>query len=559
MERLAHPRSEGIGKTNDDVCTHLESLLDALEAVLHGGNKRRQTVATLLRLNPEEDHFLKRQTAIKEAQAEKMPDAIEVLFRRANAGGTPLEGEEMAFSLLKARWDGAYPLVDKVVQDEQVGYLLPPSGLVLAAARLALIEVPGSDGKRRQDVARPSVRDFRRWIGEPGAEANQDGSFLAAMKELLQPVADGEDSPAHFHAALARFCGLVLYRDADRDCGPHDRGSPRELLLSVNPLMLHPVLYWLNQRRKNDSVALEKSRLPLLRYLVFSLLGLLDAPSASLYAVEVLRGEYAVFPDRLIYQRWCEPGKDRNGRDRVVALTLPTPEQLAAPFAMPVDGLLRDWSELFGGNDESNPHREFRRRFWAEGPYWRHRALLLWFQRQYLPQWFKGYNPMREGSADKPYDEDHILATAHLIKQGATPSTPDLDEARQRDFNNRRGLYLNSLGNFRIWPLWANRADGKNCPDSKLRLIVDSSDSTPDEHRAALELKGDDTFLIASCIDPIDRQFWIDASDTPFEWPAERRKAWQTAVEHRMIWLYQTLYNTLGYSEWKVAIGQEEL
>src|SRR6266404_2848600 len=106
--------------------------------------------------------------------------------------------------------------------------------------------------------------------------------------------------------------------------------------------------------------------------------GLLDAPSASLYAVEVLRGEYAVFPDRLIYQRWCEPGKDRNGRDRVVALTLPTPEQLAAPFAMPVDGLLRDWSELFGGNDESNPHREFRRRFWAEGPYWRHRALLLW-------------------------------------------------------------------------------------------------------------------------------------------------------------------------------------
>jgi hypothetical protein len=239
--------------------------------------------------------------------------------------------------------DGAYPLVDKVLQDKQVGYLLSPPSLVLAAARLVLAETPSLNGESRRDVAQPSVRDFRRWIGERGSHPNEDGPFLAAMKSLLEPAEGAAQSgaPARFHATLTRFCELVLYREAQG--GALDVGLPRKLLLSVNPLMLHPVFYWLDQRRNDDAVALEKSRLPLLRYLIFSLLGLLDVPRASLYAVEILRQDHATFPDRSIYRYWRTPERDRSERDRApAALTLPTPAQLAAPFATPPDGLLRD-------------------------------------------------------------------------------------------------------------------------------------------------------------------------------------------------------------------------
>jgi hypothetical protein len=104
IEQLIHPLSKGLpSQEKGRVPAHLDSLLNALEAVLHGTNTRRPTVATLLRLDPQEDPFLNRQASIEAVDAAQMPDAIEVLFRRTNAGGTPLAGEEMAYSLLKAR------------------------------------------------------------------------------------------------------------------------------------------------------------------------------------------------------------------------------------------------------------------------------------------------------------------------------------------------------------------------------------------------------------------------------------------------------------------------
>ena len=419
VEQLVHPHWKELkGETaTDDVKRHFKCLLDSLEAGLYGREKRHFAVVALQRLNSEEDPFVSRQHAITNStEKEKLQDGIEVLFRRVNAGGTPLAGEEMAYSLLKARWDEAYTLVDNIVQDQNVGYLMPPSSLVLAATRVALTELSDAHDKSHHDIAQPSVHNFRRWISEPAPAGK---SFLDAIKDLLESISPKtEKSPGRFHTALTRFCGLALYRDEDQA----DPGLPRKLILSVSPLILHPIFYWLDQRRNDNNYALEESRLGLLRYLVFSLLGILDNAKASLYAFEVLReNDQAIFPDTKIYKRWLEPEPDRNGRHRdPVAFALPEPDKFKTPFNIePADGLLRHWNALFGGDDATNPYREFRRRFWAaEGPNIRRRDLLLWFQRASLPFWFKDYNPMREDGADTPYDFDHILPRAHISESG---------------------------------------------------------------------------------------------------------------------------------------------
>ena len=64
---------------------------------------------------------------------------------RVNAGGTVLQGEEMSYSLLKSSWDGAYDMVSTIVKDPVIGYLLPPTGVVMAATRLARFKQEAND------------------------------------------------------------------------------------------------------------------------------------------------------------------------------------------------------------------------------------------------------------------------------------------------------------------------------------------------------------------------------------------------------------------------------
>jgi hypothetical protein len=81
-------------------------------------------------------------------------------------------------------------------------------------------------------------------------------------------------------------------------------------------------------------------------------------------------------------------------------------------------------------------------------------------------------------------------------------------------------------------------------------LKTGSTDNGIDRVARGLGLITSNAFLEASAIDLEDSKFWQDASDNPFRWPESRRKAWQKAVERRTSWLYETLYNTLGYKAW---------
>ena len=149
---------------------------------------------------------------------------MEVLFRRVNAGGTVLQGEEMAYSLLKSSWDGAYDMVSKIVKSESVGYLLSSTAIVMAATRLARFI------QNESDIPNPGISNFRKWIGE----SKKEGAFLNSIQNLLVVDSSGKSV---FQNTLETFCELILYKEETAS----DIGIPKKLLLAIKPSLYHPV------------------------------------------------------------------------------------------------------------------------------------------------------------------------------------------------------------------------------------------------------------------------------------------------------------------------------
>ncbi len=448
----------------------------------------------------------------------EIQDDMEVLFRRVNSGGTVLQGDEMAYSLLKSSWDGAYEMVSAITKDEKIGYLLPSTSIVMAASRLSRFIQGESDNPN------PGIGNFRRWIGqkaEPGEK-----SFIETMQFLLVK----ENSKALFHKIIESFCDLIIYRDTKLE----DIGLPKKLLLAIKNPIYHPVFIWI-YLNNCDKEILEKERKAILRYLIYSFLTIEKADKASKIAIDIIKEQNNnSFPDSQIYQALL---------NEELSVLIPTPEELSLPFKLSVDGFLRGGNEIF--NIEEDRFNHFRQLFWNK------KEVLLWSQRKYLPQWFPGYDPTSDDAYDTPYDWDHIVPKSHLIISGASPNIYSSDQELYEKFDWSRSLYINSIGNYRIWPGWCNRSDGNQCHTIKLRML--NKDMEKDELAEELGLTNMNSFLEASAINIEDYEYWLNAGGDVRDWPEKRRVAWQTAVEKRMCYLYEEIYLALEYTIWTAS------
>lgn len=494
---------------------HFKKVILALKRLLDNSenNKEKRSVALLL----QNSNF-----GIEEDEAEdennRQQETIEVLFRRINSGGTVLAGEEMQYSILKANWDGAYEMVSNIVQDNKIGYLYSSTGLVMAAARLARFI------NSETDIPNPNVNNFRRWIG------SKDNLFIEQMKFLLEV---NKENKSIFKNVIELFCDITLYKEHIRE----DIGFPRKFLISqIDKKYFQPILTWIFQNR-NEPNKIRNSRINILRYLVFASFGFRDANKVSKKAIEVLREKsFDVFPDTLIYKNCFVEGSDD------LAIKIPNIEEFSKTLlAESRQGFLRYWHEVVG--DETDTFREFRDIFWHK------KELLLWFQRYYCSVWFQGYNPMSDDAFDTPYDYDHILPKSHLIISGGSNRINTNDEENECRFLDGRYTYINSIGNYRVWPSWANRSDGNKCQSEKLRLRVD--DLSSDEIAQELQLTSKLDFLCASEMPIKDLELWNNASGNPRDWNENRRINWQSAVENRVIYLFSTFYNAFEFGKWK--------
>lgn len=488
----------------------------------------------LLKLDPAQDPKLAR----PDLERPDAPDAIETLFVRVNSGGTRLEGEDMMFSLLKAKWPGAYKLVQSILYQEEVGFLLSPTAIVLSTARLARARLASSSRRGDDDVAKPKVKQFRRWIAEePG---NGDSNFLAEMKRFIESSA--EHTKSRFVRIMCAFIDATQYR-SERDIG-----FPRSLLQSLDRFAIEVVLRWIDTQLDAEDFqgTLSRSRLPILRFLVHSLLAWTNSEQASRRAFSKLSDKIGHFPDEEIYKSLIN---EEDG-SQPVALKMPCPRAMEAVILRDEKKGLQTYAELFSGRESHEAQGEFVRRFWNQ------KIILLWFQRAHLEELFPGYDPLKLRS-DLPFDYDHILPVSHIAKQGKSPKFGDTigsDESKR--FLDNRWLYRHSIGNLRIWPGWANRADQDKAPDKKLGLIHDG-DMVGDELRDLGYEKWSD-IRGASAIYRDHDQLWKGASGESLDWSnPDRRKSFQDAVERRVSWLYESLYDAFEYQVW-LPIGPEK-
>lgn len=226
--------------------------------------------------------------------------------------------------------------------------------------------------------------------------------------------------------------------------------------------------------------------------------------------------------------------------DEELISPLPTPFQFSTPFQSKIDGFFRYSDELFNIPDDI--FNTFRSQFWHKTD------LLLWFQREYMEKWFKGYDPMSDDSYDTPYDLDHIVPYSHLINPGTSCEIHSADDELKQKFYDNRWLYINYIGNKRLWPFWGNRSDNSSCHTIKLRM--NKGDLSDDLIAKELGLQSSNDFLAASVIDLTDKELWLSAGGRSQDWPEERRSAWQQAVENRVRFLYSKFYEELGFNLW---------
>ena len=89
-------------------------------------------------------------------------DAIELLFVRVNSAGTPLAGEELTYSLLKAAWPDAAKFIDGLDNKPALGSRIAMLCVRLVLARRQLLG--NAEEKKLTMPSNPGVNEFRRLV-----------------------------------------------------------------------------------------------------------------------------------------------------------------------------------------------------------------------------------------------------------------------------------------------------------------------------------------------------------------------------------------------------------
>lgn len=363
--------------------------------------------------------------------------SIEHLFHRLNRQGTALDGEELAYSLIKAYWPKAADMVERVNTRR-----MPASKLVALGLRTALTQP--TDDKIARGLSIPRLRSIAN---------NSRESDLEVRERIETFLGCGEDgaSSQRLAAVCKRVDGWLLYHPES------------------NPHGLPPVLVSTIARNSADFYALFLSLADRLR----------DISDSEDQAWKLWMPGLAT-----VLHWFAKPGEQLEIADRLLASTLgnlsplvlrdalkdqrdrliyPPPRE-AIEFALDLPdnvGLAkwRWWPEV------SDPEQD--KAGYLRGKEWRaffektkvSKEMLLYGQRSYLAERFSDYDPSRRDlweDHNRPWDYDHLHASAYF-------------------YNAKSGVYTdvcrewgNCIGNLRAWPFEDNRSDSKDKLDQKL-------------------------------------------------------------------------------------------
>jgi hypothetical protein len=461
-----------------------------------------------------------------EADAQDGDDpALAVLFKRVGTGGTNLSDADYVYSVIKHHRPETFELVESIASGKGFSQLLGPTDIVMSAVRLVAAE------RGMTDFESPNKGNFD--------SLRKDPEFLESFMKLVK-------SGRLSKALQALTDGLKF----NSENGRADPGLPMHGFILGSRPVLQILLRWVLAATKQGEVddaqfaqvVVANSREEMLRFVLYAHLALPDMSKASAWAYAWMKENEAVcldqFPGRQLAQHLVDRSVKEN---RAVAWPLPTKEifrTLAISKGCEVSKPMLGWERFQTTDDAMRPAMSVFHRWWGNENRYQH-AMLLWLQRSYVDRIEN--NPKEVRSDDEvPYDYDHICPSNHWGNWTGITSQDRLLDFLANSRNRGHVHIGNSIGNLRVWYASDNRSDGDACAIGKLKVKSGGNDDGGNNLTA-------DSAIHADHID-----FWNACSNegSSSSWTAERALAFQEAVEHRVLNLYERYFDELGFSKW---------
>ena len=485
-----------------------DNIASRLHEIYRGIRRAAQTHVVIMEA-PEDIFFntSRQEESVKDNEAGNIA-SIEHLFNRLNRQGTTLDGEELAYSMIKAYWPDIAKVIDSVSTRR-----IPASHLVSLGVRAAITD--SRSGKLARGITIPRLRAIAKAVApNEGEAASSAFDYRIQIEEFIgkQAGSDGGVGKARLGRACAKVDQWLVF---DRNESPH--GLP-------------PVLV--------SSFARGSSDLYLFLLYIAEQLGT-TAPVHGIRWNELLPGlatlihwfakggEKPAIADLLLESNAAEISPENVRRGIIAAiekelLIMPRhPDDLKEFIKLPDDEHLKDWrwwkSLIETAPEEERPKLQNTWRPFLERTAWE-RELLLYAQRSYLDCRFKDYDPARKDlweNHNRPWDFDHLHAGFYFWnKQGV-----------YADFCREWG---NCIGNLRAWPFEDNRSDQKDTAKEKLS-------GKPDEMKWSLIESEAELVAFSQC------------HSTRHDPPLAAR-ALSEAIKARFIRIYGDWYNSTGMS-----------
>lgn len=464
------------------------ALLSALEMRVVVLDVAREVIASPTVQEKLDNHEKESENTSKENIAN-----VECLFQRLNSAGTPLSGEELAYSMIKAYWPEIRKRIDEIPEKR-----MPPSRLVMLGARVAL-----ADTKSPPDVLPgvQSVSSLRSIVLNNDSEKRDrikkfffESTKLKSVLNLIELwLGDDETQtddiglPPVLHTAIARNSPDVylllmwLARCAlSESNGDLDMAKKNTYELRKYILGLATALHWFGYDKGRAVAALYKNgmRNGLLRPETFH---------EILVSVYVLEG------------------------NKIGLFRLPTPDTLALLIDLPVnEDELQKWQWWNRATDKDNANEKLPE-YDALQIIERERELLLYAQRTYLKRRFKDYDPAREDlweQHNRPWDYDHILPSSKISGKHYIPAGVK--------------AWVYCIANLRAWPMEDNRSDQADSPIKKIR---------PSYYN--------DSFIIDMELDGFEKGYTEEIRNFDFA------NVFISAGKNRLLRIYREWYDTL--------------
>jgi len=356
-------------------------------------------------------------------------------FGRLGQGGTPLNDDELTYSIIKHQYPQVHDCI-KNVNDGTTGRVASEVNLVLASVRVAKVLAPWEGAKEWEILGRPFPGFISRLKALPEVEAKFKEIICVKRGEKLQ-------------ALLEDIRDRLVY-DKTRNPG----GLPAMLLARLPHQLVDVLLLMATQRQQRESKSVSPDPLP--PFVLHWLLFVKDHDKAA----------------HLVFRRFREEGRIA-GQNEIQALIrdfeadeiawpMPHAKRLPQLRAEIEKGnhYLRPGPERFAGLDTDDEHKcGDALRILASNPELIKRTL-MWLQRDYLTGEFGYFNPTSSRDEDLPIDLDHLIPDSIFgFNWNSASMRPDFADPEENFYWQRKPIG-NSLGNFHWLDAQKNRSRG---------------------------------------------------------------------------------------------------